>query len=216
MNESEIKAIAHQLSCPQGEAGIEIGNKMNALNAFITSRTIEVFSPKPNEVIAELGPGNGALSESMVHTLGKNGCYYGIEPSDVMAEEARHRLSANACTVDIHSGDHMSVDIGKSSLDGIMAVNVLYFIEDLDAFFNRIISWMKPDARAVFGIRSDDSLRQMPFTQYGFNIRSPDTIKSTMQKNGFSNIESSYYDEGTVVFGDTELPIDSVIISGKI
>ena len=216
MDESELKEIASQLSHPKGDGGIDMGNKMNALNAFITSRTIETLSPQQNEVIAELGPGNAALSESLVNTLGNHGKYYGIEPSDVMAQEASQRLAGKACDIVIINGDHMSASLPENSVDGLFAVNVLYFIEDLDELFQQISGWMKPGSRVVFGVRSDHSLNSLPFIEYEFNVRSPDSIKECMRDNGFSDVDSSYYDEGTVMLGDLPLPVDSVIISGKL
>lgn len=216
MDESELKEIASQLSCPQGDGGIEMGNKMNTLNAFITHHTIESLSPKENETITELGPGNGALSESLLDLLGSGGKYYGIEPSDVMANEARQRLSDKSCAIDIINGDHMSAQIPATSIDGIFAVNVLYFIDNLDQFFQQIRSWMKPGARAVFGVRSDRALNSLPFIEYGFHVRSPDEIMACMSNNGFSDVISNYYDEGTVLLGDLPLPVDSVIIKGSI
>lgn len=216
MDESELEAIASQLSCPQGEDGLEMGNKMNVLNAFITSRTIEALAPQKSEIVAELGPGNGALSEPVVNILGQNGKYFGIEPSEVMANEARNRLADNGCAVDIICSDHMGADIPESSLDGIMAVNVLYFIKNLDEFFTQIKSWMKPGSRAVFGIRSDQSLKKLPFTQYEFIVRNQEEIKDSMIMNGFSDVESNYFDEGTVMLGEMALPVDSIIIKGVI
>lgn len=215
MDESELKAIANQLSCPKGEGGIEMGNKMNDINRFITSRTIEMLSPQPDEVIAEIGPGNGALSETLVNMLGVKGKYYGVELSEVMANEVRQRLSGSACTVDIICGDCTNANIPENSLDGIMAVNLLYFIENIDELFSLITQWMKSGARSVFGIRSEQSLNSLPFTQYGFNVRSADEIKECMRNNGFSDVESTYYDEGTVMLGDLPLPVDSIIIRGR-
>ena len=55
----------------------------------------------------------------------------------------------------------------------------------------------------------------MPFTQYGFNVRTADEIKACMRNNGFSDVESNYYDEGIVMLGDLPLPIDSIIIRGS-
>lgn len=216
MDEAELKEIASQLSHPKGDDGIEMGNKMNALNAFITSRTIETLSPQQSETIAELGPGNGALSEALVNTLGSQGKYFGIEPSEVMAKEANQRLSGNTCAVEIIHGDHLSANIPAKTLDGLFAVNVLYFIEDLNEFLQQIRGWMKSGSRVVFGVRSDHSLNSLPFIQYEFNVRSPDTIKASMRNNGFSNVGSSYFDEGTAMLGDLPLPVDSVIIIGTI
>ena len=215
MEKHELKAVASQLSCPQGDAGIEMGNKMNALNAFITGTTIEALSPQQGEVIAELGPGNGALSESLLDCLGSSGKYYGIEPSEVMVDEARQNLSGKSCAVDIIHGDHLTADIPRKSLDGLFAVNVLYFIDNLDECFQQIKSWMKPGSRVVFGVRSDHALKNLPFVEYGFNVRSPDEIKDYMRYNGFSDIDSIYHDEGTVLLGEMALPVDSVIIKGS-
>lgn len=216
MEEHELKSVASQLACPQGDDGIEMGNKMNALNAFITHTTIEALSPQQGETIAELGPGNGALSELLLESIGNNGRYYGIEPSEVMVDEARLRLSGKPCAVEIIHGDHMTAAIPDNCLDGLFAVNVLYFIENLDECFKQIRNWMKPGARTVFGVRSDHALNNLPFIEYGFNVRSPDEIKQCMRNNGFTDIDSTYHDEGTILLGDLPLPVDSVIIKGSI
>ena len=216
MDESELKALASQLSCPEGEMGVEVGHKMNEINQFITRCAIEALAPQASDVIAEFGPGNGALSDGLLDTLGKDGKYYGIEFSEVMASAARQRFEDKACEVDIICGDCMQVKMPEKHLDAAMAVNFLYFIDDLDGYFSHVTKWMKPGARAVYGIRSEKSLSAMPFVEYGFNVRSVDEIKESMRNNGFSDVSSSYYDEGVVNLGELSLPFDSVIIKGVI
>jgi len=214
MDEAQLKEIASQLSRPEGEGGVEMGNNMNNLNSFITARTIEALAPASGEVVAEIGPGNGALSEGMLELLGENGKYYGIELSDTMADEARQRLAGKLCDVEILCSDCLGADIPRNSLDGLMAVNLLYFIDDLESMFDHVRGWMKPGGRVVFGIRSKQSLEKLPFTQFGFNIRTPDEIKQQMRDNGFDEVDSDYYDEGVMMLGGMELPVDSVIIRG--
>ena len=41
-----------------------------------------------------------------------------------------------------------------------MAVNVLYFIDDLSPLFRKIAALLKPGGRAVFDLRSADSLKK--------------------------------------------------------
>lgn len=214
MNEKELCFIASQLSCPQGEAGVDVGNKMNELNRFLTSKTIENLSPKQGEFIAEIGPGNGALSGELLEALGAKGHYLGIELSETMAKEARQALSNKDCIASIVCGDCLDVDIEAESLDGVVAVNVIYFIEDLIPFFKRLATWIKSEGRIVFGVRSEKALKALPFTQYGFNIRCTDDIKRLMEEAGFVSIEISVYDEGEVPFGDIMIAVDSVIITG--
>lgn len=215
MSEQELRSIASQLSCPSGEVGLEVGNKMNELNEFITRKTIEAFSAQETESIVEIGPGNGCLSLPLIDAIGVDGHYCGIEMSDAMAAELNRTLSNTKCNVDVVYGDCLEVNLETESVDGILGVNVLYFIEDLGLFFRHISDWLKVGGRAVFGIRSDTALKGIPFTQYGFNIRTTDEIKSFMNEAGFGFVKSFRYDEGMSPFGDTMIPVDSVIIVGE-
>lgn len=214
MEEQELRSIANQLSCPDGLAGIDVGNKMNELNRFITHKTIEKLSVKNSESIVEIGPGNGSLSLPILDALGVNGYYLGIEMSEVMAAELHRNIAIKKCKVEVVCGDCLDVNVEPESVDGVMGVNVLYFIEDLFSFFKHIINWMKSDGRAVFGIRSDKALKNLPFTQYGFNIRSTNEIKSLMKKAGFGSVKSFSFEEGMTPYGDIMIPVDSVIIVG--
>lgn len=217
MDEKELKMLAAQLSCPTGEVGVEVGNTMNELNQFITDKTIEKLAAKQGESIVEIGPGNGSLSTPILQSIAEGGRYLGIEMSQTMAEESRRVLGNYGADIEIVCEDCLAVDVEPGSVDAILAVNVLYFIDDLAAFLNRAASWLTHGGRVVFGVRSDTVLNSLPFTQYGFNVRSIDEITLLMKGAGFVTVESTVYDEGVVnPFEDTEIAVDSVIISGKV
>jgi len=215
MDEPSLKEIASQLSCPEGANGIATGEKMNSLNVFITQKTIQHLAPKQSESIVEIGPGNGRLSLPILESIGAQGRYLGIDQSADMARLAKENLQQQAClNVDVVCCDFSEAKIETGSVDGLLAVNVLYFIDDLPAFFTHIKPWLKPGARAVFGVRSPDTLNAIPFTQYGFNIRTIESMEKAIREAGFKNVESTQYDEGMSSFEDIELSIDSVIIKG--
>jgi len=215
MDDSTLKEIASQLSCPEGKNGIATGEKMNSLNDFITQKTIEHLAPKQAEIIIEIGPGNGMLSLPILEAIGAQGHYLGIDQSADMIRLAKANLQNETChDVDVVCCDFSEAKVEEGSVDGLLAVNVLYFIDDLPAFLTHIKRWLKPHARAVFGVRSPETLSAIPFTQYGFSIRSIESIEKAMSEAGFSALESTQYDEGMSYFEGTELPIDSVIIKG--
>ena len=190
-----------------------MGEKMNDTNAFITERSIEMLSPEAGERIAEIGPGNGILSIPIIESIGSGGHYIGMELSSEMARQAMKELrQINATQVDVHVGDCTSAPIEESSIDGLIAVNLLYFVDDVGALFKRISHWLKPGARAVFGLRSAQSLKGMPFTRYGFRIRSLEEITEELKASGFVRVETKYFDEGTSKLGDLEIPVDSLIV----
>lgn len=213
MEKSKLKEIASQLACPSGEGGLSMGEKMNDTNAFITERSIEMLAPMNGERVVEIGPGNGALSIPIVNAIGNDGHYIGLERSAEMASDVLARLEKQKLAkITIHDGDCMAAPVEDASVNAIVAVNVLYFIDDIQAFFARLLGWLAPEGRVVFGVRSEQSLRGMPFTEFRFNIRSFEEIEKALKAGGFRDVQSAYFDEGTSKLGEMEIPVDSLII----
>lgn len=215
MKLDELKNLSKQLSCPTGEGGIVLGNKMNEANELITTRSIDVLKPINEESIVEIGFGNGLLSKRIIDLVGVNGNFIGIEKSHILAQQASDIFCCNGEThVTIFSSDYSETDIEHNSIDGILAVNLLYFIADMDLFFHKLHSWLKPHGRIVIGIRSSHTLKKMPFTKFHFNLRTKNEIINSMSKAEFIDIDSVYYDEGVINFNEIELPVDALIIKG--
>jgi precorrin-6B methylase 2 len=217
MDKDELRKVTEQLAHPSGDLGGEISEKMNATNAFITARTIEALAPDAGEFIVELGPGNGALSGDLVQTIGPAGRYLGIEISSDMAKLAEQALrNIGEAQIDVHAGDCHDVLVEDASIDGLMAVNVLYFIDDLDGLLARIKPWFKPGGRCVFGIRPAQTLESLRFDEFGYHIRSPEDIGNAMRKQGFSEVAITEYDEGVGSLGEITFPNGSIIIRASV
>ncbi len=217
MNEKELIEVAEQLANPSGAGGEIIAKEMNKTNVFITERSIERLSPEVGECIVEVGPGNGKLSVPLVEALGYSGHYIGLEQSEYMAQEAMGKLvKLGLADIDMYSGDCIAAPVRENSVDGLIAVNVLYFIDDLQRFFRKVSNWLRPGGRVVFGIRSEQSLKAIPYTRYGFHIRPLEEITNKLKNCGFININTCYFDEGIGLLGELEIAIDSLIIHGTI
>lgn len=213
MDENELREIAAQLACPSGNMGLNVAESMNKGNAFISARTTEMLNPRIGETIAEIGPGNGLLSTPVVEKIGKKGQYIGLELSSEMADIATQNLEkSNSAQILVHVGDAMDALIKKGTLDGLFAVNLLYFIEDMPGLFGKISNWLKPGGRAVFGVRSAKVLKEIPFTQFGFRIRPLDEIIECLRASGFGSVETSHFYEGRETIAGLEILVDSQII----
>jgi len=215
MDEDVAKSLASQLARPSGEGGVEITTMMNALNAFITARALEALGASAGESVLEVGPGNGQLSLPMLEALGEGGRYLGVEYEADIATIAAAALGEMACDVDVRSGDFMGHAPVAASVDGLMAVNVLYFIEDLAAFAARCAAWLRPAGRVVFGVRSQLAIAGLPFAEHGFRIRSVDELFRALTAAGFENIEAKFFDEGTSELDGEVLVLDTIIVSAK-
>ena len=149
----------------------------------------------------------------MVNAIGAGGKFIGIERSIEMAQASLARLEQqNSAKVVIHSVDCMDAPVAEGSVNAVIAVNVLYFIKDIQALFSKICSWLTPGGRVVFGVRSEKSLRGIPFTEHGFHIRPFEEIEKALRAGGFGDVQTAYFDEGTSKLGDLEIPVDSLII----
>ncbi|WP_370978423.1 class I SAM-dependent methyltransferase [Agaribacterium sp. ZY112] len=215
MDEKELQDLASQFSCPDGDAGLEIAKQMNELNEFITQKAIDALAPQQGETLVEIGPGNAVLSLPILKALGDTGRYLAVEMSAAMAEQARINLRDEDCHVEIYNSSCSDTDIRASSIDALLAVNVLYFIDNLDEFFHQLFLWMKPGGRVVFAIRPEKTLESLPFTQYVFNIRNTQTYVSAMERVGFECLEPVVFDEGVLALADIEVPVATVILLAK-
>jgi hypothetical protein len=60
MKEDDLKILAQQLSCPEGDYGIQTGVSMNTTNSNMILSTIADISPQNDDKILEIGPGNAS------------------------------------------------------------------------------------------------------------------------------------------------------------
>jgi SAM-dependent methyltransferase len=216
MDPEVAKAVAQQLARPSGEGGVQMTTAMNTTNAFITARSLESLAVSAGERLVEVGPGNGKLSREAVRTLGADGRYLGFEYEEDIAALARATLGETGVPVDVRSGDFLSHPPEGPGADALLAVNVLYFFDDLPAFTARCRDWLRPGGRAVIGLRSLDAMADLPFIEHGqFHLRPLDALLRALHSSGFEGIEARYFDEGTTELGDLTVSVDSIVVRAR-
>ena len=89
----------------------------------------------------------------------------GIDHSAEMVRLAKSNLPKNYINTDYICCNATNAELENGSINGLVAINLLYFIDDLSAFFNRIKQWLKPNGRVIFGIRSPEVLSALPVTK---------------------------------------------------
>jgi len=216
VQKEELLALARQLACPEGERGLELGSLMNVQNALLVERAVESLAPGAGEYILEIGLGNGQLSLPVIRAIGTEGRFIGVEKSPLMAQQAQDRFieeSLMHAEVIIHDCRCFSME--ENTLDGVLAVNVLYFIDDIVGLFHQTLRWLKPGGRLVIGLRSPESLKTMPFTSFGFRARGLCAIRDTLLEAGFADIEAQYHDDGETSLAGQQIALDSLVIKAS-
>ncbi len=63
------------------------------------------------------------------------------------------------------------------ALDGVMTVNTIYFVAELDRAFRELARVINSRGRLVIGLADPNVMAKLPFTGHGFQLRPvPDVI----------------------------------------
>ena len=213
---TDDRAMAAQLSNPEGERGIELASNMNKANALVTACTIDCLIPEAGQNVVEIGPGNGMLSFSLTYTLEGDGHYQAIERSADMAQQVKDNLAEYAeCQMTVHNEDCFDAPIEDGSVDGIFGVNIIYFIEDITALFTLFDRWLKPGGRVALGMRTSDTMKAQSFTQHGFKLREKSEIEEAMTAVGWRLAGSEYFEEDDIELDGKKIKVDALVLSAQ-
>lgn len=216
LNEDNDRAMAAQLSNPEGERGLALASAMNRANSLVTACTIDCLIPEAGQNVVEIGPGNGMLSFSLTYTLESDGHYQAVERSADMAEQVRNNLAEYAeCTLTVHNDDCFDAPIETGTVDGIFGVNIIYFIDDINALFALFDRWLKPGGRVALGMRTADTMKALSFTQHGFKLHEKEEIENAMIAVGWRLAGSEYFEQEDIQIEDRVLKVDALVLSAQ-
>jgi SAM-dependent methyltransferase len=95
----------------------------------------------------------------------------------------------------------------------VFCINVIYFWERPEAHLKEIYRVLKPGGKFYTSIRTKESLVQMPFANYGFNLYTKDKWITMLETNllYFVNAEKTQ-NEPDVVFDKQHYKVESLCI----
>ena len=181
MTEEELRVIEKQLSCPEGELGIRVGDTMNASNIGMTLNSISFLSIKNNDSILELGHGNcGHLSKLMAEAV--NIHYTGIEISETMHAEAKNKnagfITANKAGFVLYDG--INIPFADNSFSGGFTVNTIYFWKNPVAMLNEIARVLKPEGSFIICFAHKSFIQSLPFVGSVFTLYNKEDLEALL------------------------------------
>lgn len=185
-SEADLKDIAKQLSCPEGEHGIKTGKNMNLSNIGMTQSAIDALTPEDGERILEIGQGNGGHISYLL-SKAKNLTYAGADISETILAEAEKINAAfiESNLVSFYLTDGETLPFERHFFDKIFTVNTIYFWTDPAAYLTEIKRVLKPNGKFVLCFADKTFMEKLPFTAYGFNLYDLEKAVSLLTKNGF-------------------------------
>lgn len=185
--------VGRNLSHPEGEVGIAVGEFMNRANLGISREAYKRLAACAGDSVLEVGPGNGVLiSEIVSPTNGVN--YTGLDISTTMIEYA------NEGNVDLLKEGRVklvlasveSIPFEDASFDRAVTVNCIYFW-DIPRALSEIRRVLVPGGLLVVASNTPATMKGNPFVREENGFRNimldRDTLRELHEAAGFSSVE---------------------------
>lgn len=180
--------IARHLRHPSGAFGRFVLFGLNRVNARMIRSAIEWGSLMPGERFLDIGFGGGVSFAHAARRLCGEGCLIGVEPSATARASAHRRCRrwVECGFLHILDGDAASLPLEDDSADCIITVNTIYFWPDVAAGLAEIRRVLRPGGRFVLAVYTEEQLRAISLTRYGYTIRSEEEIIALFDDAGFT------------------------------
>jgi arsenite methyltransferase len=181
-----MAGIAKQLGHPEGLRGRLVGVALNRGNRRFVSAAVQALQPDAAAVVADVGFGGGGGLKFLLDSVGQSGRVHGVEVSDTMLSQAarRYRRDIAAGRLALHTGSLTQLPFADGALNGVLTVNTIYFIAELEPAFTELARVVGRAGRIVVGVANPDAMARMPFTGHGFHLRSVSEVIDTLRGAG--------------------------------
>lgn len=187
LSEEDLKNIAKQLGCPEGEHGIKTGEMMHANNIGMTTAAIDSLGLQNNETVLEIGHGNGGHIAQLL-SKAENLHYFGADISATIIAEAE-KINQDFITkgkVHFQLTDGITLPFEDDRFEKIFTVNTIYFWTNPSEYLNEIKRILNPKGTLAICFADKTFMQNLPFTPYGFTLYEVETVKELLEKAGLT------------------------------
>jgi SAM-dependent methyltransferase len=190
--------MAAQLGKPTGLRGRLVGGMLDRANRDGIAAAIAALELQPGAVAADLGFGGGVGLGLLLEQVGPAGRVHGVDFAPTMVSRAASRFKGEIASgrLKLQIGSITQLPLDSGSMDGVVTVNTIYFIEELDRAFSEMARVIAKSGRVVVGIRDPETMARAPFTAFGFRLRPMDDVVGVAKSAGLALRERRADGEG--------------------
>jgi len=207
----QLKRIARQLQKPSGKNGLKTGVMMQHSNAAQYAATIEIMQLSANDSLLEIGFGNGYFFKDILEKAA-NLQVYGIDHSSILYKDAS-LTNANyiqSGKLELHNGKCDKLPFQDNFFEKVMLVNVIYFWEKPVAQLKEIERVLKPGGKLYVTIRSKETMKNLPFTKFGFQLYDKQRWLYVLKSTNFQHVAAIKITEPDFKHKEQAITMDSI------
>lgn len=185
----DYPSVAAQLKKPEGEAGKRVAENMNSSNSLINLHTIGHLQIAAGDAVLEIGMGNGFFCKDIVQQQ-PDVTYTGCDFSELMIAEATtiNHEWINAGKAAFYESEAAALPFADNTFQKTFTVNTIYFWQQPLVELAEIYRVLQHGGRLVISLRTRESMLQLPFSAYGFQLYEAADIEQLLEQAGFTAI----------------------------
>ena len=165
-----------------------VGLALNRGNRGFVTAAVQALQADDDAVVADVGFGGGVGLKLLLDSVGRSGRVHGVEVSDTMLKQAakQYRRDVEAGRLVLHNGSLTGLPFADGTLNGVVTVNTIYFVAELQEAFAELARVTAPSGRIVVGVADPDTMAKLPFTGHGFRLRPIPEVINALQSAGLT------------------------------
>lgn len=209
----EPQFVARQLRKPSGKFANTIAAKMDKGNAPLFDLTLEIMQLTEEESVLEIGFGSGTYFSKIFDKaprLKVSGIDYSAEMVNKAKKNNKSAIEDNKLTLKM--GNSNDMPFLSNTFDKVFCNMVVYFWDQPEVHLNEVHRVLKPNGRFYTGLRTKESMLQLPFVEHGFNLYEKEQWSDLLRENGFRIIRIAHQLDPKMEIDNQELQMNSVCI----
>jgi class 3 adenylate cyclase len=126
------------------------------------AKTAELLRLQSGDSFCDVGCGAGDELARLAAVVGTSGRAVGVDPSEVLLDEARLRAEAAGVAVELHATDGRTTGLQDQSFDAVRIERVVQHVGDIDGFLAEAYRLVKPGGRVAIADTDWGSLMLHP------------------------------------------------------
>ncbi|WP_205876502.1 class I SAM-dependent methyltransferase [Mycobacterium camsae] len=188
VRDAVMAGIAKQLGHPSGLRGRFIGMLLNRGNRAFVAAAVQALQPRTAGEVADVGFGGAVGLQLLLDSVNPPDLVHGVEISDTMLARAarRYRREIAGGHLTLQQGSLTQLPFDDGQLSGVITVNTIYFVAELDRAFAELARVVSRSGRIVVGLADPDVMAALPTTRHGFHLRPVAEVMETLRRAGLA------------------------------